>query len=75
MLCEDWEGAAPRQAPQTAAQRGQPDYVRPGRFMATLRTMRTHLEAMDAQVRVPSGGVGQGGMLQSMWACMMAALP
>ncbi|KAG1672207.1 hypothetical protein FOA52_002908 [Chlamydomonas sp. UWO 241] len=44
-FCEDWEGAAPRQKPQSSAQKGQPDWVRPGRFMATLAAMISGVEA------------------------------
>lgn len=43
-FCEDWDGAAPRQKAQTAAQKDQPDYVRPGRFMAALTLMMSRIE-------------------------------
>lgn len=43
-FCEDWEGAAPRQKAQTAAQKGQPDFVRPGRFMSALHLMMSWME-------------------------------
>ena len=43
-FCEDWEGAAPRQKPQSQAHKGQPDFVRPGRFLTTLHSMMTQME-------------------------------
>ena len=43
-FCEDWDGAAPRQKPQTAAQKGQPDFVRPGRFMSALHLMMIRMD-------------------------------
>ncbi|KXZ50118.1 hypothetical protein GPECTOR_18g92 [Gonium pectorale] len=48
----DWDGAAPRQKPQTAFHANQPDFVRPGRFLATLQSMVVQLEeqvAMDGE--------------------------
>lgn len=46
-LRDDWEGAAPRgptAALEGSPHQGQPDYVRPGRFLATLNSTARHLE-------------------------------
>ena len=51
----DWEGAAPRQKPQTAFHAGQPDFVRPGRFMATM------------QVGAGAGGAGGCEVGDCVW--------
>lgn len=50
---QDWDGAAPRQKPQTAFHAGQPDWVRPGRFMATLQSTVVHLAEPDAAANAP----------------------
>ncbi|KAG2432564.1 hypothetical protein HXX76_008909 [Chlamydomonas incerta] len=52
----DWEGAAPRQKPQTAFHAGQPDAVRPGRFMATLQSTARQLRDDPAAADTPGGG-------------------
>eukprot|EP00195_Chlamydomonas_chlamydogama_P008745 CAMPEP_0202897154 /NCGR_PEP_ID=MMETSP1392-20130828/5993_1 /ASSEMBLY_ACC=CAM_ASM_000868 /TAXON_ID=225041 /ORGANISM="Chlamydomonas chlamydogama, Strain SAG 11-48b" /LENGTH=366 /DNA_ID=CAMNT_0049582727 /DNA_START=253 /DNA_END=1353 /DNA_ORIENTATION=- len=55
---EDWEGAAPRQKPQSADRREQPDWVRPGRFMATLHALTAQLEV--------DGGEANAAVLKRM---------
>ncbi|GIL68488.1 hypothetical protein Vafri_21758 [Volvox africanus] len=54
----DWDGAAPKQKPQTAFHANQPDGVRPGRFLATLQSMVVQLQVVD---EAAGAGTGRGG--------------
>ncbi len=54
-FAEDWEGAAPRQTPQTPDRQDQPDFVRPGRFLSTLQSMLSELEAQEKRGEAPQG--------------------
>ncbi|GLC37631.1 hypothetical protein PLESTF_001640200 [Pleodorina starrii] len=54
----DWDGAAPRQKPQTSFHANQPDWVRPGRLLATLQSMVVQLQQ---QQEAEGGGGGGGG--------------
>ncbi|GIL92422.1 hypothetical protein Vretimale_6501 [Volvox reticuliferus] len=56
----DWDGAAPKQKPQTAFHADQPDWVRPGRFMATLQSMVVQLQMVDEAASASTSG-GSGG--------------
>ncbi|KAG2454128.1 hypothetical protein HYH02_001164 [Chlamydomonas schloesseri] len=56
---EDWDGAAPRQKPQTAFHAGQPDFVRPGRFMATLQSTVRQLRDDPNAADTPGGGAAK----------------
>ncbi|GAX77155.1 hypothetical protein CEUSTIGMA_g4600.t1 [Chlamydomonas eustigma] len=58
-FCEDWEGAAPRQKAQNNAIKGQPDFVRPGRFMTTLNAIIMQLEMDGAHLRAKQKGLMQ----------------
>ncbi|KAG2493512.1 hypothetical protein HYH03_008328 [Edaphochlamys debaryana] len=63
-LEQDWDGAAPRQKPQTSFQADQPDWVRPGRFLATLQSMVVAVEteaAADKAVAMAASASGKGG--------------
>eukprot|EP00198_Chlamydomonas_reinhardtii_P005138 XP_001694474.1 predicted protein [Chlamydomonas reinhardtii] len=55
----DWEGAAPRQKPQTAFHAGQPDFVRPGRFMATMQSTARQLRDDPNAADTPGGGAAK----------------